>query len=205
MLQIDCAITLNQRTFKYKHSLELKNRCIGISGDSGCGKTTLLRIIAGLETRAKGHIKLNDVELQNSDTKLMEPAYNRDIGFVFQDTRLFPHLSVLANLNYALKRANKVNFSLERVVDAFSLTTLLNRMPQMLSGGEKQRVAIARAILSSPKLLLMDEPLSGLDLAQKKDLLKYFNQIKTEFNLPILYVSHIAQELNELSDEIIYL
>ena len=78
-------------------------------------------------------------------------------------------------------------------------------MPKMLSGGEKQRVAIARAILSSPKLLLMDEPLSGLDLAQKNDLLKYFNKIKTNFNLPIIYVSHIEQELNELSDEIIYL
>lgn len=136
---------------------------------------------------------------------MMEPAYSRAIGFVFQDTRLFPHLTVSANLNYALKRANQINFSLERVVDAFSLSPLLKRMPKMLSGGEKQRVAIARAILSSPKLLLMDEPLSGLDLAQKNDLLKYFNQIKTNFNLPIIYVSHIEQELNELSDEIIYL
>lgn len=205
MLQIDCAITLNQRHFTYKQSLDLNNRCIGISGDSGCGKTTLLRIIAGLETRATGMIQLNAIVLQDSNKKLMEPAFNRDIGFVFQDTRLFPHLNVLANLNYALKRADKINFSLDRVVDAFSLTPLLKRMPQMLSGGEKQRVAIARAILSSPKLLLMDEPLSGLDLAQKNDLLKYFNQIKSEFNLPIIYVSHIEQELNELSDEIIYL
>ncbi|PAJ76106.1 hypothetical protein CJF42_01065 [Pseudoalteromonas sp. NBT06-2] len=205
MLQIDCAITLNQRHFKYKQRLDLKNRCIGISGDSGCGKTTLLRIIAGLETRATGSIKLNEIILQNSNDKMMEPAYSRAIGFVFQDTRLFPHLTVSANLNYALKRANQINFSLERVVDAFSLSPLLKRMPKMLSGGEKQRVAIARAILSSPKLLLMDEPLSGLDLAQKNDLLKYFNQIKTNFNLPIIYVSHIEQELNELSDEIIYL
>jgi len=205
VLQIDCAITLNQRHFKYKQSLDLKNRCIGISGDSGCGKTTLLRIIAGIETRSKGVIKFNDLVLQNSNQKILQPAYNRNIGFVFQDTRLFPHLNVLANLNFALKRVNTVNFSLERVVDAFSLTPLFKRMPQMLSGGEKQRVAIARAILSSPKLILMDEPLSGLDLAQKNDLLKYFNQIKTEFNLPIIYVSHIEQELNELSDEIIYL
>ena len=205
MLQIDCAITLNQRHFEYKQSLDLKNRCIGISGDSGCGKTTLLLIIAGLETRATGIITLNDCILQNSNKAYVQPAYNRDIGFVFQDTRLFPHLNVLANLNYALKRAKNKNFSLKRVINAFSLTPLLKRMPQMLSGGEKQRVAIARAILSSPKLLLMDEPLSGLDLAQKNDLLKYFNQIKTEFNLPIIYVSHIEQELNELSDEIIYL
>ncbi|SFC16611.1 ATP-binding cassette domain-containing protein [Pseudoalteromonas denitrificans] len=205
MLQIDCSIKLNQKIFKYKHHFELKNRCIGISGDSGCGKTTLLRIIAGLETNAQGNIKLNNEALQLSDENFIKPAFKRDIGFVFQDTRLFPHLTVLGNLKYALKRATTVKFSLEKVVEAFSLTPLLQRKPLMLSGGEKHRVAIARAILSSPQLLLMDEPLSGLDSAQKVELLKYLKYIKTQFDLSIIYVSHIEDELKTLSDEIIYL
>ncbi len=205
MLQIDCSLTLGIKEFEYGLNLSTENHCIGISGDSGCGKTTLLRIIAGLESRAKGQVLFNNKILQNSQTKIFIPPFRRNIGYVFQDTRLFPHLTVKNNLLYALKRAKIKKFSSEKVIKVFELKNLIDRKPQMLSGGEKQRVAIARALLSSPELLLMDEPLSGLDNAHKTGLLGYLKRVKLEFHLPILYVSHIEEELKALSDSIIKL
>jgi molybdate transport system ATP-binding protein len=174
-------------------------------GPSGSGKTTLLRCIAGLE-RAAGVLSL-DGEMWQDDTRFL-PAHRRPLGYVFQEASLFPHLSVRANLEYGLKRiapgARKLK--LEQVVAWLGLSPLIERSdPAQLSGGERQRVAIGRALLTSPRLLLMDEPLSALDTRSKQDILPYLERLHRELDIPVLYVSHALDEVARLSDHLVLL
>ncbi len=171
-------------------------------GPSGSGKTTLLRAIAGLE-RVPGGRLVFDGELWQ-DAIAFLPTHRRPIGYVFQEASLFPHLSVQENLDYGRRRRLAgVDFS--KTVELLGIGHLLDRKPDRLSGGERQRVAIARALLTSPRLLLMDEPLAALDLARKREILPYLEQLHETLQIPVLYVSHAPDEVARLADHIVVL
>jgi len=175
----------------------------GIYGDSGSGKSTLLRVIAGLEQRAKGQISFNGTVLQHSDNKGFIKAEKRQIGLVFQDSRLFPHLSVYQNLAYGAKRQINRQLTIEKVLALTQLNQLQHQNVTLLSGGEKQRVSIARALLAEPKLLLLDEPFSALDKNTKSQMLTILKAIQQQLQLPMLYVSHSLSELQYIADQLV--
>ncbi|WP_372771394.1 ATP-binding cassette domain-containing protein [Pseudoalteromonas sp.] len=201
MLAVNAEIVLAQRHFHYQIATKSESQCIGIVGESGCGKSTLFKIIAGFAPEATGSIQVKDKVLQDANVWLT--PQQRNIGYVFQNARLFPHLNVEQNLVFAYKRSTQRMFSFEQVVSTMQLKPLLARKTHFLSGGEQQRVAIARAILSSPQLLLLDEPLTGIDKNQKLQLLDYLKQIKQEYTIPMLMISHNHDELCQLAEEII--
>jgi molybdate transport system ATP-binding protein len=172
-------------------------------GPSGSGKTTLLRCIAGLE-RASGTLSMNGEIWQDKTTFL--PVHQRPLGFVFQEASLFTHLSVRANLEYGYKRIAPAErkVPLEQVVEWLGLSHLIERGdPAKLSGGERQRVAIGRALLTSPRILLMDEPLSALDTRSKQEILPYLERLHLELDIPVLYVSHSMDEVVRLADHLV--
>lgn len=173
-----------------------------IFGHSGCGKTTLLRCIAGLQG-ATGQLTVLGEPWQTANQSL--PVHERSLACVFQDTSLFPHLSVRKNLLYGYRRVPAVQRRIEpeQVYDWLGLSALLDRMPGRLSGGERQRVAIGRALLTSPSLLLMDEPLSALDQQSKQDILPYLERLRDTLAMPVLYVSHSTGEVARLADHIV--
>lgn len=168
-----------------------------LSGPSGSGKTTLLRAIAGLEPTVEGHVYFAGERWSGLD------AGSRKIGYVFQDARLFPHLDVTENLRYGAVRRGVGPDRVDAIVKALDLHPLLRRMPTTLSGGEMQRVALGRALASGPRILLMDEPLAGLDQARKAGLMPYISRAVSEFGVPALYVSHSVEELAFLADRIL--
>lgn len=174
-----------------------------IYGVSGSGKTTYLRCIAGLEKVQDGTLFVNGQQWQDNDTLL--PTHKRPIGYVFQESSLFAHLNVEGNLEYAEKRARHLKpiISREKVVSLLGIAHLLPRQTRDLSGGERQRVAIARTLLAAPELLLLDEPLASLDIGRKKELIPYLKQLKSELDIPVIYVSHSADEIAQLADHIL--
>ncbi len=165
-----------------------------LSGPSGSGKTTLLRVIAGLERHARGR-----VTFAGQDWTGLPPAA-RGIGYVFQDARLFPHLNVAQNLEYGARRRGTPRAQVGAVIEALDLRPLLHRAPATLSGGEARRVALGRALASGPRILLMDEPLTGLDRARKADLMPYIARAVAGFDVPAVYVTHSAGEISYLAD-----
>lgn len=174
-------------------------------GPSGSGKTTLLRCIAGLE-RAQGTLQVNGETWQ--DENAFVPVHKRPLGYVFQEANLFPHFSVRANLEYGYKRikSEERKVQLEQVVEWLGLSRLIGRFDTAgLSGGERQRVAIGRALLTSPRILLMDEPLSALDTNSKQEILPYLERLHRELNIPVLYVSHAMDEVARLADHLVLL
>ncbi|MCX7192550.1 MAG: molybdenum ABC transporter ATP-binding protein [Proteobacteria bacterium] len=174
-------------------------------GSSGSGKTTLLRCIAGLE-RAQGSLQVKGELWQDKTTFL--PTHKRPLGYVFQEASLFTHLSVRANLEYGLKRTPITERKVppEQVIEWLGLSRLIERGdPAKLSGGERQRVAIGRALLTSPRILLMDEPLSALDTNSKQEILPYLERLHRELNIPVLYVSHAMDEVARLADHLVLL
>ncbi len=172
-------------------------------GPSGCGKTTVLRCIAGLERVEAGHLTVNG-DVWQDGRRFLSP-HRRPVGYVFQEASLFPHLSVRDNLRYGLKRAKVIPpfIGYNDVVDLLGIAPLLERPTSLLSGGERQRVAIGRALLSQPRLLLMDEPLSALDRFSKDDILPYLERLHGIFSIPVLYVSHDIVEIERLADTLI--
>ncbi len=178
-----------------------------IFGRSGSGKTTLLRCLAGLERSSTGYMKFGDQLWQDESRNTFVPVHRRPIGLVFQEARLFPHLTVRDNLNYGYRRIahalRKITF--EQVTHLMDLDPLLGRRPQRLSGGEQQRVAIGRALLTSPQLLLMDEPLANLDSQRKQDILPFLIRLRREMKLPVVYVTHSLNEVLQLVDTLILL
>jgi molybdate transport system ATP-binding protein len=174
-------------------------------GRSGSGKTSLIKILAGLTRPDAGVIRLEGEAIVDTPSGLFLPAHHRRFGTVFQEARLFPHLSVRRNLLYGRWFANG-DFdpaAFARIVDLLGIEDLLQRAPANLSGGEKQRVAIGRALLAQPRLLLMDEPLAALDDARKSEILPYLERLRDETNIPILYVSHSVAEVTRLADRVL--
>lgn len=199
-LQIQCYFKKNHFTFQFNSSIPLYGITV-LTGHSGCGKTTLLRCIAGFE-KFTGNIYYENEIWQNSKEKLFLKPHKRNIGFVFQHGNLFPHLNVQKNLEYSHKRSPK-KISFHDVVDLFCLKSLLCRFPHVLSGGERQLVAIARTLLSSPNLLLMDEPVSSLDSKSKDHVLHCIEDLQRYFKIPILYVTHSDEEAKRLGQHFI--
>ena len=202
MLKIDVHLSRGQFRLAAKCAVPLAG-ITAIIGASGSGKTTLLRAIAGLEAQAHGHVSIGE-EIWLSERTFV-PAHRRAVGFVFQNGALFDHLSVGGNLNLAERFRRKRARSTNRhdVISALSLEPLLDRPAPTLSGGERQRVAIARALLANPRLLLMDEPLSALDPAARRELLSMIATVSSEFSLPTLYVTHNHDELVRVGSQAI--
>jgi molybdate transport system ATP-binding protein len=175
-------------------------------GPSGCGKTTLLRAFAGLE-RVQGRIALGDTVWQEDATHTFLPTHQRPLGYVIQEAALFPHLNVQRNILYGLNRVAVAErrIALEQVVALMGLGPLMARQPDTLSGGERQRVAIARALATSPRLLLMDEPLAALDAQRKAEVLPFLENLHAQLRLPILYVSHDLPEVARLAHHLVLL
>jgi molybdate transport system ATP-binding protein len=184
---------------------DLPEGVTGILGPSGCGKSTLLALLAGLLRPVAGSIKFQGRSLVDVPHDRFVPAWQRHFGLVFQEGLLFPHLSVQGNLLYGFRRLPTAGrtFQPERIVELLQLAPLLGRRPAQLSGGERQRVALGRALLSSPQLLLLDEPLSSLDEQLKGQILPYLARIKEEARVPMIYVSHVRAELEYLADRVL--
>ena len=179
-----------------------------IFGPSGCGKTTVLRCVAGL-SRMAGRLRVGEHVWQDDATGIFRKPYQRSVGYVFQEASLFPHLTVRHNLKYGARRAGRRRavsaLRFADVVELLGIGALLERGPASLSGGERQRVAVGRALLSQPRLLLMDEPLSGLDHGAKEEILPYFEALHETLSVPILYVSHDLREVARLADTMVVL
>lgn len=187
-------ILLRLGAFTLELNVDIQRQTTAVFGASGAGKTSLLDIVAGLRRPEKGRIELDGEALTHVPTRL------RGIGYVAQDLGLFPHMSVRGNLLYGCRHA-----SFDHVVHTLEIEALLERSVSNLSGGEKQRVALARALLACPRLLLLDEPLSSLDVALKRRLIPYLQRIRDELRVPMLYVTHDPDEVAELCEEVLVL
>jgi molybdate transport system ATP-binding protein len=206
-LSLDVALERRDFTLAVRQELALEG-ITALFGPSGAGKTTLLRIVAGLENGARGAVTF-DGERWLEGTR-SAPAHRRAVGYVFQDARLFAHLSVAENLRFAERRAARraarpAGIGFDAAVGALDLSTLLHRRPVSLSGGEQQRVAIARALLTNPRLLLMDEPLSSLDLGRKREIVRHIERLPSAFGVPVLYVTHNVDEVARLASNVMLL
>ncbi len=176
-------------------------------GPSGSGKTTCLRILAGMEPQARGRISVAGEIWQDSALGVFCPTYRRAIGYVFQEASLFNHLNVENNLKFGFRRTppDKRRHGWDHGLDLLGIRHLLHRMPGDLSGGERQRVAIARALATSPRVLLMDEPLAALDMQRKADILPWLEQLHERLDMPVVYVTHAAEELVRVADHVVLL
>ena len=207
-------INIARSAFELKLELQLPGQGItAIFGPSGSGKTTLLRAVAGLEKNPQGRIQIAANIWQDTKQGIHLPTWQRPLGYVFQESSLLPHLSVAENLNFGLKRALKsansaqteANKALQASIELLGIGSLLKRMPDELSGGERQRVAIARAIAMQPQLLLMDEPLASLDAARRQEIFPWLARLRDELKMPMLYVTHSAEEVTRLADHLVVL
>ena len=191
-------------SFEVKINEQIAARGVtAIFGPSGCGKTTLLRAMAGLQPIHSGFLRVKGVTWHDHETNL--PAHKRPVGFIFQEASLFEHLTVAGNLNFASKRALESvrPEQFQEIIELLDIVQLLSQKPAQLSGGERQRVAIARALLIRPQLLLMDEPLAAVDQTRKREILPFLDRLRTELNLPIIYVTHALDEVTWLADDLL--
>jgi len=204
-LEVD--IAHRQGNFALETRFESAGRLTALFGPSGSGKSSLINIIAGLTKPERGRVVVDGRVLVDTGRRVFVPKHRRRIGLVFQDARLFPHMSVAANLRYGrfFTPAAERYAQMDTVVDLLGIGHLLDRRPSGLSGGEKQRVAIGRALLASPKLLLMDEPLASLDEARKAEIMPYIERLRDETKIPIVYVSHSVAEVARLASEVVVL
>lgn len=191
--------------FALDASFKSDNRVTAIYGPSGSGKTSVLNVIAGLLRPQRGRVAIDGTVLLDTATGVFLPPHRRRIGYVFQESRLFPHLSVKGNLLYGriFATSSRAHPSFEEIVDLLDLGSLLRRGTSALSGGERQRVAIGRALLSSPLLLLLDEPLSSLDDRRKAEVMPFLERLRDQARMPIVYVSHVFSEIDRLSGTVV--
>lgn len=191
--------------FRLDARADVASGVTGICGPSGSGKSTLLALIAGLLHPEAGTLTLHGETLIDTDARSFVPAWRRHVGLVFQDGQLFPHMSVRRNLAYGYDRLPRAarRFTFDAVTELLEIAPLLDRRPTLLSGGERQRVALGRALLYSPRLLLLDEPLSSLDARLKDQILPFLKRIKQETRLPMLYVTHAQAEVDYLADRVL--
>jgi molybdate transport system ATP-binding protein len=205
---IQAQLRMDYSGFRLDVDLKLPGRGVtALFGPSGSGKTSCLRCIAGLERNATGLIEINGERWQDSASGLFVPPHRRAVGYVFQDANLFAHLSVKRNLEFGMKRVarNERRVAWEQAIKLLGIEHLLDRMPERLSGGERQRAGIARALLTSPRLLLLDEPLAALDFKRKQEILPYLERLHDELEIPVLYVSHAPDEVARLADHLVLL
>ncbi|NLB58674.1 MAG: ATP-binding cassette domain-containing protein [Gammaproteobacteria bacterium] len=202
MLRVD--IHLRRGGFERQVRIEEEARVVALVGPSGAGKTSVLNAIAGLVAPRSGRIEVDGRTLFDSARGINLPAHRRRVGYVFQDARLFPHMDVRRNLHYGRHGGGDGTrrFDLDAVVELLGIGALLDRRTANLSGGEAQRVAIGRALLSQPEILLFDEPLSALDEARREELIPWLLRVRDEIRLPMLYVSHRAEEVRRLASAI---
>jgi molybdate transport system ATP-binding protein len=205
---IQARFQLDHGPFSLDLDVQLPGRGVtALYGESGSGKTTCLRCIAGLDRPARGFVKVNGEVWQDSERGIFVPPHQRALGYVFQEASLFDHLSVRGNLLFGLKRVAMAQrrVDMTQATELLGIGHLLDRQPHNLSGGERQRVGIARALLTSPRLLLMDEPLAALDTRRKNEILPYLQRLHDELDIPVLYVSHSQDEVARLADHIVLL
>ncbi len=202
-LKVEARQTLGR--FVLNASFTAQSGVTALFGHSGSGKTSLVRVIAGLSRPDFGRVSVGDDLLLDTDRGIEVPKHRRRFGYVFQEARLFPHLSVRHNLLYGrwFARRTAESSEFERVVEMLGIASLLERRTTRLSGGERQRVAIGRALLSAPRLLLMDEPLAALDEDRKAEILPYLERLRDESSMPIVYVSHSVSEVARLADRVV--
>jgi len=203
MLSLD--IQLQRGNFDLEASFTLDKPVTGLFGSSGSGKSTLLNLVAGLAHPDQGWLKLGDKHLFHSQNNINLSPNQRQIGVVFQDSQLFPHLPIHKNLLYGYKRTQRKQrrFELAEIVDLLEIGHLLKKRPVQLSGGEKQRVGLGRALLASPRFLLLDEPLASLDQGLKNQILPFLKRVKDELELPMVYISHSMEEILHLTDHLV--
>jgi molybdate transport system ATP-binding protein len=206
MLEVDIEKTYGAFTLRAKFSAATPG-VIAVFGRSGCGKTTLINILAGLTAADRGFVRVDAVSFCDSVQGTQLAAERRAVGYVFQDSRLFPHLDVRGNLLYGAKRArgrpSLIDF--DEVIALLGLETLLRRRSHELSGGERQRVALGRALLAQPRLLLLDEPLASLDSAKREEVLPYLQALRDRLAVPMIYVSHQFDEVLQLATQLVLL
>jgi molybdate transport system ATP-binding protein len=205
VLSVD--VEKNLGDFSLVARFETAGRATALFGPSGAGKTTLVNMIAGLLTPDRGRIVLDDAVLFDSTARINVPAHKRRIGYVFQEGRLFPHLSVARNLDYGRRMSGLPvdSAEAERIIDMLDIRPLSQRRPGKLSGGERQRVAVGRALLMCPRLLLLDEPLASLDARRKEEILPYLERLRDEGRVPMVYVSHNADEIKRIASFVVCL
>jgi molybdate transport system ATP-binding protein len=191
--------------FRLAARFETEARVTALFGPSGAGKTTIINMIAGLLAPDRGRIMYRGKLLFDAAGKVNLPPYRRRFGYVFQDGRLFPHLTVRGNLEYGRRmyRLKRDPGELERVVAMLDIAHLADRRPGKLSGGERQRVAIGRALLMRPQLLLLDEPLASLDAARKAEIMPYLERLRDETGVPMIYVTHQAEDARRLASMVV--
>ena len=200
MIALHIDITMTQGAFTLSVHDSASVEVLGVFGPSGSGKTTLLETIAGIRTPNHGEIRVGDRTLFASATKIDVPARERRIGYVPQDSLLFPNLDVRGNIQYGARGSE-----FESLVAILDLRPLLDRRVGMLSGGEKQRVAIARALMTRPSILLLDEPLAAVDRERRDVILPYILRIRKELHVPLIYVTHDEAELTSIADRVLRL
>ncbi len=188
-------------------AFETEGGATALYGPSGAGKTSIVNMIAGLITPDRGRIALDDTVLFDSAARIDVPAHRRRIGYVFQEGRLFPHMTVAQNLDYGRRMSGIAADAAERdrVISLLDIGALLGRRPGHLSGGERQRVAFGRALLMKPRLLLLDEPLASLDAARKAEILPYLERLRDDAGVPMIYVSHDPGEVARIATHVVRL
>jgi molybdate transport system ATP-binding protein len=190
---------------KFKVKFQAASGATALFGPSGSGKTTVINMIAGLIKPDRGVVTLDDTVLFDAAAGIDMPPYRRRIGYVFQDGRLFPHLSVRQNLEFGrrVRRLRRDAGEFARIVAMLDIGALLDRRPRLLSGGERQRIAIGRALMMRPHLLLLDEPLASLDIGHKREILPFLVRLRDEARTPIVYVSHTPAEVRHIATTVV--
>ena len=204
-MELDVHVEKQFADFQCSFHFSMNNDKCGVFGPSGSGKSTLMNMLAGLITPDTGKIILNDTVLFDSEKRINLPPDKRRVGVVFQHALLFPHMSVRHNLLYGRKRrqATSTEIDLDQLITVLQLDSLMGRNVTQLSGGEKQRVALGRTILANPDLILLDEPLTGLDGQLKFQIIPYLQKVFSEFSIPLLFISHSLQEMRMMTDNVL--
>jgi molybdate transport system ATP-binding protein len=205
VIHLAFAMRLDQGAFTLDVADEAEVEVLGLFGPSGSGKTSLLEVIAGLRTPGHGRVVVGGETLLDTAAGLDRPPHHRHVGYVAQDGALFPHLDVRRNVVYGRAAARRREIDVAHIGGTLDIAHLLDRRVRDLSGGERQRVAIARALVSSPRILLLDEPLTGVDRGRRDRILPYLLRIRRELHVPMVYVTHDARELAEIADRVLRL